>query len=126
MPTQYNNQDYALHLSNKTDYSIDLDEVIRGTYFAHPKMTCGSAIVVGDITPIPHCCVVYQCYCETRKNKYKGLVGEKKMQICYSNFTYMSERKHAFKTLEAFLVCARNWDMNKKISWEKITCSIIF
>lgn len=41
------------------------------------------------------------------------------MQICYSNFTYMSERKDAFKALEAFLVRMRNWDLNKKISWEK-------
>lgn len=41
------------------------------------------------------------------------------MQICYSNFTYMSERKHTFKTPEAFLVCERNWVVHKKISWEK-------
>lgn len=41
------------------------------------------------------------------------------MQICYSNFTYMSERKHTFKTSEAFLVCERNWVVHKKISWEK-------
>lgn len=42
------------------------------------------------------------------------------MQICHSNFIYMSERKFTFKTLEAFLVRARNWDMNKKISLKKM------